>query len=114
MGSLEQEGESLCFGVMPAGDEPLGGLWASKGECWGSHRCSAPQICPLLAMAAVQRRELSVAWPVRAVWAGEVALQSVRLPGPVCTSGWLLCSPGQECVLVLQGGVGSQGMGAVP
>lgn len=48
------------------------------------------------------------------VWAGEVALQSVRLPGPMCTSGWLLCSPGQEWVLVLQDGVGSQGMGAVP
>lgn len=48
------------------------------------------------------------------VWAGEVALQSVRLPGSMCTPGWVLCSLGQECVLVLQDGLGSQGMGAVP
>lgn len=48
------------------------------------------------------------------VWAGEVALESLRLPGPVCIPGWLLCSPGQECVLVLQDVVGSQGVGAVP
>lgn len=78
-----------------------------------SHGCSA-EAGAEHGVASQGSDTVTPAWCRWQLWAGEVTLQSVRLPGPVCTPGRLLCSSCQGCVLVLQDGVSSQGMGAVP